>query len=59
MTDPKRLEPDPAAQREAWSSPLPDHETPEDQLIIHPRADGEDPGFEALEMEHRGMSAQR
>ena len=58
MTEPKPVEPEPDAQREPWSSPLPEPETSDDE-ILHPRADGEDPDFEALEMEHRGMSAQR
>jgi hypothetical protein len=59
MTEPKMPEPEPDAQREAWSSPLHEPKTADEQVVLHPRADGEDPDFEALEMEHRGMSAQR
>ena len=59
MTDPKPLEPGPEAQREPWTSPLPESGESEDQIVLHPRADGEDADFEALEMEHRSMSAQR
>lgn len=59
MTHPKPLEPEPEAQREPWSSPLHESGEPEDQVVLHPRADGEDADFEALEMEHRSMSAQR
>lgn len=58
-TDPTGIEPDEPASREEWSSPKKNADQPVERHPVHPRADGEDADFEALEMEHRGMSAQR
>jgi hypothetical protein len=58
-TDPRPLEAEEAAPREAWTSPLPQDDESDDRRGLHPRADGEDVDFEAIEMQHRTMSVQR
>jgi hypothetical protein len=58
-TDPIPPGPEEAAPREAWTSPLPQDDDPDDRRPLHPRADGEDIDFESIEMQHRTMSVQR